>query len=246
VTSAIDFVAAERALAEEGEAFDLLLVDYDLAVDDGVAMAIRRLRVLPRSSMARVVIFSANRLPMRELSALGADAAAFKPLRPAAMLESLVRALTGSAGAGQLLPVASVFDPHMADRLPLRLLLADDNAVNLKVGSMLLKRFGYVADVAANGFEVLRALETKTYDLVLLDVQMPEMDGYEAARRVRAKWGENEQARPRLVAMTGNAMQGDREKCLEAGMDDYISKPIRLDDLRSALERWGARRMATA
>jgi CheY-like chemotaxis protein len=107
---------------------------------------------------------------------------------------------------------------------------------------MLLKRLGYMADIAADGREVLHALETKTYDLILLDVQMPEMDGYEAAQRIRAKWQHDEKSRPRMVAMTGNAMQGDREKCLEAGMDDYISKPVRLDDLQAALEQWGTPR----
>jgi len=96
----------------------------------------------------------------------------------------------------------------------------------------------------ANGHEVLRALEAKTYDLVLLDVQMPEMDGYEAARRICTKWVGREDERPRIVAMTGNAMQGDREKCLEAGMDDFLTKPIRADDLRAALLATPARRAA--
>jgi CheY-like chemotaxis protein len=133
----------------------------------------------------------------------------------------------------------SPFATARADRLPLQLLLADDNAVNQKVGLMLLKRLGYMADAVANGLEVLHALETKSYDLILLDVQMPEMDGYEAARRIRAKWAEREAERPRIVAMTGNAMLGDRERCLDAGMDDYVSKPVRLEELTAVLERWG-------
>ncbi len=88
--------------------------------------------------------------------------------------------------------------------------------------------------------EVMRALQAKTYDLIFLDVQMPEMDGYETARRVRTQWAAEPAGRPRMIAMTGNAMQGDRERCLEAGMDDYISKPVRVDELRDMLERWGA------
>lgn len=91
---------------------------------------------------------------------------------------------------------------------------------------------------------MLRALDAKIYDLIFLDVQMPEMDGYEAARRICEKWAENEFARPRMIAMTGNAMQGDREKCLEAGMDDYISKPVRVEEIKAMLERWGARQAA--
>lgn len=91
----------------------------------------------------------------------------------------------------------------------------------------------------ANGLEVLQALETKNYDLILLDVQMPEMDGYEAAKRIRLKWVAQEAQRPRIVAMTGNAMLGDRERCLEAGMDDYVSKPVRVEELTAALKKWG-------
>ena len=96
-----------------------------------------------------------------------------------------------------------------------------------------MEKLGYRAEVVANGYEVLGALERQPYDIVFLDVQMPEMDGYEAARQLRRRWtGED---RPRIMAITGNAMQGDRELC----MDDYIAKPMRLDDLRTALERWG-------
>jgi CheY-like chemotaxis protein len=119
----------------------------------------------------------------------------------------------------------------------LRLLLADDNPINQKVGLSVLQKLGYRADVANNGIEVLRALEQKVYDLVFLDVQMPEMDGLEAARRICQRWPSDK--RPRIVAMTGNALMGDREKCLQAGMDDYISKPVRIFELQSTLERWG-------
>ncbi len=117
----------------------------------------------------------------------------------------------------------------------LRILLAEDNSVNQKVALLLLERLGYRADLAANGLEALAALRRQPYDLVLMDVQMPEMDGLEAARRIRAEWPPD--ARPRIIAMTANALRGDREACLEAGMDDYLSKPILLDDLRQVLLR---------
>jgi CheY-like chemotaxis protein len=117
--------------------------------------------------------------------------------------------------------------------------MADDNRVNQKVGTNFLEKLGYRAEVVGNGLEVLQALERQPYDIVFLDVQMPEMDGYEAARQLRRRWTGAD--RPRIIAMTGNAMQGDREKCLNAGMDDYIAKPVRVDDLRIALERWGRR-----
>ena len=117
--------------------------------------------------------------------------------------------------------------------------MADDNRVNQMVGSSFLEKLGYHAELVANGVEVLQALERQPYDIIFLDVQMPEMDGYEAAREIRRRWTGAD--RPRIIAMTGNAMQGDREQCLKAGMDDYIAKPMGAEDLRIALERWGAR-----
>ncbi len=164
-----------------------------------------------------------------------------KPVRRQALSDTLWQALTGSATAEKRQVESGRFDTRLAERLPLRLLLADDNAVNQKVGAALLKRLGYKTDLVANGLEVLEALSRIDYDLVFLDAQMPEMDGYSAARAIVAKWaaGEGHGPRPRLVAMTGNAMQGDREKCLAAGMDDYIAKPVRIEELMAALEKWG-------
>jgi signal transduction histidine kinase/CheY-like chemotaxis protein len=116
----------------------------------------------------------------------------------------------------------------------LRILLAEDNEVNRKVALLMLERLGNKADVAVDGIEVLEALRRQTYDLVLMDIQMPRMDGLETTRRIRE---EPAGRRPRIVAMTANALLGDREACLAAGMDDYLSKPMRLDDLRGALLR---------
>jgi PAS domain S-box-containing protein len=115
-----------------------------------------------------------------------------------------------------------------------RILIAEDNAINQKVAIQMLKRLGYSADVAANGREVLQALERQSYDIVLMDVQMPEMDGLEAAGRIRERWPKGQG--PRIVAITAYALEGDRERCLAAGMDEYISKPIQLEELRRALE----------
>jgi CheY-like chemotaxis protein len=124
----------------------------------------------------------------------------------------------------------------MARRHPLRILLAEDNVVNQKVALRLLAQMGYRADVAANGLEAIEALERQPYDVVLMDVQMPEMDGFAASREINGRWpGER---RPRIVAMTANALQGDRELCLAAGMDDYVSKPIDLKALGEMLRKW--------
>ena len=123
----------------------------------------------------------------------------------------------------------------------LRLLLADDNAINRQVGVALLAQLGYEVDVVENGAEVLRALESRTYDIVFLDVQMPVMDGYEAARRIRTAWAANEHSRPRVIAMTAGARPRDREMCLEAGMDDFLAKPLDIDLLRAKLETCATR-----
>ena len=114
-----------------------------------------------------------------------------------------------------------------------RVLLAEDNMSNQKVILMMLKRLGYKADAVANGIEVLSALERRQYDVVLMDVRMPEMDGLEATRVIRQRWGN----KPNIIAVTAYALRGDMEKCLEAGMDDYISKPIRIEDLAQALSK---------
>jgi signal transduction histidine kinase/ActR/RegA family two-component response regulator len=127
----------------------------------------------------------------------------------------------------------TVVDPAMAERHPLRILLAEDNVVNQKLAIRLLQQMGYRADLAGNGIEAIERIEREPYDVVLMDVQMPEMDGLEAARRITAQWPVGQ--RPRIVAMTANAMQGDREECLAAGMDDYVTKPIRVDALVQAL-----------
>jgi CheY-like chemotaxis protein/HPt (histidine-containing phosphotransfer) domain-containing protein len=127
------------------------------------------------------------------------------------------------------------FDPRMGQRLPLRILLAEDNAVNQKLVLHLLKRMGYRADVAANGLEAIEALRRQSYDVVLMDVQMPEMDGLEATRAIYREWPQEQ--RPRIIAMTANVMKEDREIYLAAGMDDYVGKPIRVEELVSALSK---------
>jgi CheY-like chemotaxis protein len=114
------------------------------------------------------------------------------------------------------------------------ILLGEDNQVNQKMALLMLKKLGYHADKAANGREVLKALEAKSYDLILMDVQMPEMDGLEATREIRKRWPSG---RTKIVALAAHAIAGDKEKCLKAGMDDYLCKPIDIDDLKKALEK---------
>ncbi|MDF2387189.1 PAS domain S-box protein [Nostoc ellipsosporum NOK] len=127
-------------------------------------------------------------------------------------------------------------DSFLTKRLPLRILLAEDTAMNQKVALLMLRKIGYQADVAANGLEVLQALQQKPYDVVLMDVNMPVMDGLEASQRICQEWEDN--SRPYIIAMTANAMRGDREACLAAGMNDYISKPVQIKELTQALSKW--------
>ena len=152
--------------------------------------------------------------------------------------------LTEAAQAPTNDPAANVTrpSPAVAER-PLRVLIAEDNAVNQRLTMLQLKKLGCVSDVAANGLEVLDALERQSYDIVLMDCQMPEMDGFEATRRIRA---DTRFAGQRVVAMTANAMQGDRQRCLDAGMDDYLSKPTRPEELRKVLDEAAARSVALA
>ena len=132
-------------------------------------------------------------------------------------------------------PVAPAVKKEERKASSLRILVADDNAVNIKVVTSLLSRLGHPAEVATNGLEVLAAMDRQTFDLVFLDIQMPEMDGLEAARRIRGQ--EHLRGRPWLVALTANAMSSDRADCLAAGMNDHVAKPIGLKQLAAALER---------
>jgi PAS domain S-box-containing protein len=226
-----------------GERFDVAILDMHMPEMDGIALA-RAIRQLPAGATLPLVLFTS--LGRREARAEDEGFAAYlhKPIKPSQLFDALV-----SVVADQPVHVAaramsrSELDPEMARRHPLRILLAEDNVVNQKVALRLLAQMGYRADVAANGLEAIEAVERQTYDVVLMDVQMPELDGFEASREINRRWPA---ARPRIVAMTANAMQGDRELCVAAGMDDYVAKPIRVEELVAALERSPAHRDAAS
>lgn len=129
-------------------------------------------------------------------------------------------------------------EKNLCEKIPLKILIAEDNIINQKIASRILEQMGYIADIAGDGLEVLDCLNRQHYDLVLMDVQMPELDGIQTTGRILEKWLPAE--RPKIIAMTANATQGDMEKCLYAGMDDFISKPILSDELKSMLEKWGS------
>ncbi|MCZ6862751.1 MAG: response regulator [Alphaproteobacteria bacterium] len=228
----------------QGDEFAVALLDMKMPEMDGLTLAaeIRKLQAGSGDPDA------GRSFPLILLSSLGdrettnrdkakvdfADVLA-KPIKPSQLFNALTRIFGVDLGDGDPLKFQtdSIFDKEMARRLPLRILLAEDNNINQVLGIRLLARMGYRADIAANGFETLDALQRQPYDVVLMDVQMPDMDGLEATRRIVSEWPEGK--RPRIIAMTANAMQGDREMCLEAGMDDYISKPIQPELLIAAL-----------
>jgi CheY-like chemotaxis protein/HPt (histidine-containing phosphotransfer) domain-containing protein len=161
-----------------------------------------------------------------------------KPLKPSQLLDTLMTIFSGQPTHVRRQREAGGevgFDPQMGERLPLRILLVEDHPTNQKLALAILARLSYRADIAGNGLEAIEALERQPYDVVLMDVQMPELDGLEATRQIRQRRKLHEG--PYIIAMTANAMESDRAACLEAGMNDYLSKPIRVNQLMAALSR---------
>jgi PAS domain S-box-containing protein len=221
-----------------GERFDLGILDMHMPEMDGVALAHAIRETAPAATLPLVLFTSLGR---REARAEEAGFAAYlnKPIKPSQLFDALMSILGDQpVHVPQRGTARSEMDPDMARRHPLRILLAEDNVVNQKVATRLLAQMGYRADVAANGLEAVAAVERQPYDVVLMDVQMPELDGFEASREINRRWPAD---RPRIVAMTANAMEGDRELCVAAGMDDYVAKPIRVEELVAALGRCGRR-----
>jgi GAF domain-containing protein/CheY-like chemotaxis protein len=226
------------------EAFDLAILDMHMPNMDGLQLAqeIRKHASLP------LVLFSS--LGRREVGDHADLFAAYltKPIKQSQLFDTLAGlfatsqprdatpAPAPSTGSGQS---RLKLDPGLGARHPLRILLAEDNAVNQKLALRLLEQMGYRADVASNGLEAVESVERQTYDVILMDVQMPEMDGLEATRRIRNLTGLGDllglKRQPHIIGLTANAMQGDRELCLAAGMNDYVAKPIRVEELVEAL-----------
>jgi CheY-like chemotaxis protein len=219
---------------DQGEAFDVAIVDMHMPEMDGIALG-RQIR--ERNVKLPIVLFSS--LGRREVGDGEALFAAYltKPIRQSQLFDTLVGLFVQEAApkAPAAAAAPSRIDPEMATRHPLRILLAEDNVVNQKLALRILQQMGYRADLASNGLEAIESVQRQAYDVVLMDVQMPEMDGLDAARTICTRWGPGE--RPRIVAMTANAMQGDRDMCLAAGMDDYLTKPIRVERLIEALNQ---------
>jgi PAS domain S-box-containing protein len=220
---------------KNGERFDAAILDMHMPEMDGVQLA-TEIRKLDQS----LPIIMLTSLGWRESEDSGLFSAFLtKPVKQSSLYNVIVETFAVKDSAyKQSLQADSLFDPHMAERQPMKILLAEDNAVNQKLALRILERMGYRSDVAANGVEVLESLERQSYDLILMDVQMPEMDGLDATRNIRKLENIHQ---PHIIAMTANAMQGDREICIQAGMDDYVSKPIRIEELVEAITKVNVR-----
>jgi signal transduction histidine kinase/CheY-like chemotaxis protein/CHASE3 domain sensor protein len=232
---ALESASPSEALAwiTRGDPIDVAILDVAMPEMDGVALA-RAIRGQPVGKALPLIFLSS--LGRRESGVDDLEIAAYltKPIKPSGLFNSLagifaVEQVSPAPDSPEALPTDVATDGAK----PLRILMAEDNAVNQKLAMRLLERMGYTADLAENGLEAIAALERQTYDVILMDVQMPEMDGLEATREIRRRWTGLD--RPHIIAMTANAMQGDRELCIEAGMDDYLSKPVNRDALARAL-----------
>ncbi|MGH7989194.1 MAG: response regulator, partial [Limisphaerales bacterium] len=245
IPESVECAAQALEKFQSGEQFDLAVLDLQMPDMDGIALA-AEIRKLPGATMLPLILLTP---PGTRLNAPNAAHIAFancvtKPVKSAQLCAALEQALFNPKIVEQAPPPKA--NQSLAENLPLRILLCDDNTINQKVAVRLLQQIGYQPDIAANGRAALEALDRKPYDLIFMDVMMPEVDGLEATRVIR-EWQKrgvhpNYQSRIVIVAMTAQAMQGDHDKCIAAGMDDYLAKPIRLADIRSVIEHWGSKK----
>jgi len=228
---------AALVAAVDTDPYRIVLLDMQMPELDGEATA-AAIRADPRLAGVALILLSSSGAgsPIAELRAKGFAAVLTKPVRQSHLLE-VVTAVAGNVVQGRVRRA----DAHDAPRrLGLRVLVAEDNAVNQKVALQMLRRLGCRATAVATGAEALRALEVETFDVVLMDVQMPEMDGFEATARIRAGETSGRRRLP-IIAMTAHAMDGDRERCLAGGFDGYVAKPVKTGDLAKALAAYGRR-----
>ncbi|MHC5599904.1 MAG: response regulator [Nostoc sp.] len=234
--------SGKEALAElaQGKHFDIAILDMQMPEMDGIALARQIRQQSGCENLPLVIITSLGKVEtFSEFNDIQFAASLSKPIKQSQLYDVITRVL-GNQPMAASISDSPLVDRHLAHRLPLRILLAEDTAVNQKVALLMLQKMGYGADVVSNGLEVLEALQKQPYDVVLMDVNMPEMDGLETTWRISQEWEVG--LRPQIIAITANAMRGDRQICLAAGMDDYISKPIQLQELAQALSKCSPQR----
>jgi CheY-like chemotaxis protein len=222
-------------LIRDGHAFDLAILDLSMPQMDGVQLA-RAIRQTRDAQALPLMLLTSMGQRQKQVEAAGVEFSAYlhKPIKPSQLYDALMT-LIGGGGQESADEAGRGVAAGLAKQLPLDILLAEDNVVNRKVVLRMLAHLGYQANTAVNGREVLEALERRNYDVILMDVQMPEMDGIETTKWILERYPSG--SRPYLIAMTANALHGDRERFIAAGMDDYLSKPVDIEAMARALQR---------
>jgi signal transduction histidine kinase/DNA-binding response OmpR family regulator len=244
LTNGKEALAAMQRHAEAGDPIDIAILDYHMPELDGLELA-QRIKSNPKLASTRLIILTSvcHRMSPDAATKQAIDAWLVKPARPSRLLDTLISMVNRGNGGGAETsrPETAIESPVEGDEAsfgseyPARILVAEDTPINQKLTRKFLEKLGYEASFASDGIEVLEALERAHYDIILMDCEMPKMDGYETTRRIRAReFGEEHIW---IVAMTAHAMQGARESCLAVGMDDYLSKPVSLAKIREALHR---------
>ena len=223
-------------LLQQDPPFDVAILDVQMPFMDGVTLA-KEIRNHYHSTSLPIIMLTS--LGRQEINSEAIEFTTYlnKPLKPSLLYNALIEIMVGTAPTKpQKFIGLDQFQHNLGQEHPLHILLAEDNLVNQKVALGILDRIGYRADVAANGLEVLEALQRQSYDVVLMDIQMPDMDGVTATQKIRERFSPKD--RPHIIAMTAHALQGDREKYLAVGMDDYLTKPVRIKELIETLNRY--------
>ncbi len=238
VGSAEEALEKMVAAAKQDEPFDMVILDFMMPGMDGQALG-KRIKAHPDLKHTKMILLTSRgmRGDAAQASSVGFDAYLTKPIKQSQMFDAVLTVFGKPAKieGRKRQPIITRHSIAETGKRKLKILLSEDNPVNQKVTLIHLKKFGYMADVANNGKEALEAVKARPYDLVLMDVQMPEMDGYKATRAIRSAG-----YRMPIIAMTANAMKGDREKCLASGMDDYISKPVDPKKILEKIKKWAA------
>jgi len=235
VATATSAKGALKILKTEKD-FSMAILDMQISEPDGISLANQIRKESRLASLPLIMLTSLGSQSEREL---GVDFAAYltKPIKSQNLFEVIYSVMEKSSRGAKRKPTSPLYDSEMASRHPLQILIAEDNTINQKVAVAILEKLGYRPDVVSNGLEVLDALKRREYDLILMDIQMPDMDGEEACNQIRSTIPVAGQ--PRIVALTAHALEGDRKRYLDAGFDDYVSKPIRLNELIEVLEKDG-------
>jgi len=223
-------------LLNANQTFDLAILDMQMPGMDGEMLAREIRKKYSRSELPLIMLTSiGNTVRSSEVKELFSYYVN-KPIKHSVLADIMLSVLLNEQNGALTIPEIQSEMRSVSILYPFNILIAEDNFINQKLIRKLFELLGYRTDLVANGIEAIEALRRKSYNIIFMDVQMPEMDGYEATRVIKERWGKDG---PTIIAMTANAMQGDKEKCLAAGMDDYISKPLRLEDIVNVLVQWG-------